>query len=789
MEKPFIGLLLNMFGCFVLHAQQTFMISGSVLDSKTQLPIDGVVVEMNGTYAVTDIEGNFNLKEIPQGNHTLKASSLGYNDYFEVMTIVNSNVVITILMEESTTSLKEVVVKGETPEQKAREIASVVHEISEEYLKTNRENSLMQTLKKLPGISAMSIGSGQSKPSIRGLGFNRVAVVQNGIKHEAQQWGSDHGLEIDQYDVGNIQIIKGPVSLLYGSDAIGGVLNIKPDEVPADDSSSGEVNLLAETNNDLLGVSTGVQARKGKWYYRGRLTFRDYADYKVPTNKIVYENYVFNLYDNNLRNTAGTEANASISAGYLGEDFRTETYVSNVNAKNGFFANAHGLEVRTSTIDYDAHARDVDLPYHKVNHFKVTNNTEFFRGNHILRVNLGFQNNVREEHSEPVAHGFMPAPNGTLDRRFVKNTVTLEVSKEMNKWKNHQLTIGINSEYQHNKIGGWGFLIPGYIRLTTGAFAYDKYEIQPDLFLHAGLRYDFGLIKTQAYYDWYPSEVSNKDGTISREYMQRAQAASLDFNNFSAAVGLSFLKERTTYKLNLGKSFRIPLANELASNGVNYHMYRYEKGNHTLDAEASYQLDTEMAYESRLFSFSVTPFVNYFAHYIYLNPTSEYYETQQIWEYSSSEVFRAGGEVSMGIEPLEQLRLDTSVEYVHSRQLNGPKKGFSLPFSPPLSTLVSATYSPKEFWFFGQPQVMADFRWMAQQDEIVPPENITNGYRVLNLAFQSDINLIRQDKPMKLRLKLNNVFNTKYFDHTSFYRMIDVPEPGRNLSLSITILL
>lgn len=789
MEKPCIVLLLNMFGCFVLHAQQAFMVSGSVHDTKTQLPISEAVVEVNGTYAITDIRGNFNLKEIPQGNYTLKASSLGYNDYFETLTIANGNVVMTIFMEESVTSLQEIVVRGKTPERKAREAASVMHEIPEEYLRKNRENSLMQTLSKLPGVNAMAIGSGQSKPSIRGLGFNRVAVVQNGIKHEAQQWGSDHGLEIDQYDVGNIQIIKGPISLLYGSDAIGGVLNIKANEVPLEGPLSGEVNLLAETNNALLGISTGVQARKGRWYYRGRLTFRDYADYKVPTDRVTYENYVFTLHNNTLRNTAGTEANASISAGYLGETFRTETYVSNVNAKNGFFANAHGLEVRTSTIDYDAHARDVDLPYHKVNHFKVINNTDLFGKNHVMRLNLGFQNNVREEHSEPVAHGFMPTPSGTLDRRFVKNTVTMEVSNEMNKWKNHTLTVGINTEYQHNQIGGWGFLIPEYARLTAGVFAYDKYEMQSDLFLHAGLRYDFGLVKTKAYYDWYPSEVRSKDGTVSSEYLQRAQAASLDFNNFSAAIGLSFLKEKTTYKLNMGKSFRIPLANELASNGVNYHMYRYEKGNRDLGAEESYQLDAEVAHESGGFSFSVTPFVNYFTHYIYLNPTSEYYETQQVWEYSSSEVFRTGGEISIGIKPMEQLRLDTSVEYVHSRQLNGPKKGFSLPFSPPLSTLVSASYSPKVFWIFSQSQITADFRWTAQQDDIVPPENVTKGYKVLNLAFRTKINLMAQDKPTELRLKLNNVFNTKYFDHTSFYRMIDVPEPGRNLSLSITILL
>src|SRR5690606_20941147 len=185
----------------------------------------------------------------------------------------------------------------------------------------------------------------------------------------------DHGLEIDQYGLEDIQIIKGPASLLYGSDAIAGVVDIQAPRVPALNSLSGEVNILGESNNDLLGVSAGVQARADKWFYRGRLTYRDYGDYKVPTDQINYENYIFELHENHLRNTAGDEANGSFSVGYVSDKIKTETFISNVNAENGFFANAHGLEVRTSKIDYDASNRDIDLPSHKVNHFKVSNTT------------------------------------------------------------------------------------------------------------------------------------------------------------------------------------------------------------------------------------------------------------------------------------------------------------------------------------------------------------------------------------------------------------------------------
>ncbi|WP_235817854.1 TonB-dependent receptor [Formosa haliotis] len=663
----------------------------------------------------------------------------------------------------------------------------VSFDVSEEFLEQNRENSLMQTLSKIPGVSTINIGSGQSKPVIRGLGFNRVAVVQNGVKHEAQQWGNDHGLEIDQYGIENIQIIKGPASLVYGSDAIAGVVDIKPNTIPLMHSFNGEVNLLAESNNDLFGVSAGIAGRKHHWFYRTRLTYRDYADYKVPTDKISYENYIFELHDNNLRNTAGQEANASVSIGYINDNIQSETTFSNVNAKNGFFANAHGLEVIVSDIDYDRSNRDIDLPYHTVNHIKITNNTSITHDNHTLMFDLGYQNNHREEHSEPVPHGYMPKPSNTLERDFNKNTYALNARDAFNINDTHDVVLGVNLEYQDNNIGGWGFLIPEYNRFTAGVFAFDTYEISPDFHVLAGARYDYGTVKTKAYYDWYTTPVTNTDGTISEVYTQRALDKTLDFGSFSASAGVSYIHKNTTYKLNIGKSFRMPLANELASDGVNYHMYRYEKGNLDLDPESSYQLDLDIDHSTKTFSIGISPFVNLFNNFIYLNPTSRYYETLQIYEYTQSKVFRIGGELRASTTLFENLQLDASAEYVYSRQTSGPKEGFSIPFSPPLSTLFSARYQFKNALFFMKPQLIAEYRITAKQDEIVPPEEVTEGYQLLNMSFLTALDVFKNNSPLEMRVKLNNVFNTKYFDHTSFYRLIDVPEAGRNISLSVTL--
>ena len=286
-------------------------------------------------------------------------------------------------------------------------------ELDRRYLRGNFAGSLMQSLRGVPGVKAMSIGSGQSKPAIRGLGFNRMIVSEDGIKHESQQWGDDHGLEIDQFAIDRIEIIKGPAALLYGSDAIGGVINLYSNYVPVK-PLEGNVSLFSRTNNASLGISAKLQGRNKKFFYKANMTWIDYADYKVPTDSIQYYSYYIKLKDRTLRNTAGRERDGSFTLGYLGYRFRTDLKVSDSYAKSGFFANAHGLEVRLSDIDYDASRRDIDLPYQTVNHLKIMSHSVYQAGNLVVEGNLAYQNNLRKELSEPVSHGYMPIPDTSV---------------------------------------------------------------------------------------------------------------------------------------------------------------------------------------------------------------------------------------------------------------------------------------------------------------------------------------------------------------------------------------
>ncbi len=214
-------------------------------------------------------------------------------------------------------SLQEVVVTDNYAETRKKEESLNIEIVNDDYLKQNLGGSLMTSLERLPGITTIDIGSGQSKPVIRGLGFNRVVVVENNIKHEAQQWGADHGLEIDQYAVDNVEVIKGPASLMYGSDAIGGVIDMKNRKLPAENSFGGTIDLSGKTNNDFLGTSISLYGRK-KWFFADvRATFLDYGDYKVPTDSVDIYSYRAALYKNHLRNTAGKEKDLHFSFGII----------------------------------------------------------------------------------------------------------------------------------------------------------------------------------------------------------------------------------------------------------------------------------------------------------------------------------------------------------------------------------------------------------------------------------------------------------------------------------------
>ncbi|WP_439487953.1 TonB-dependent receptor [Algoriphagus sp.] len=665
--------------------------------------------------------------------------------------------------------------------------------VKQGFIRENRGGSLMKSLERIPGISNIGIGSGASKPLIRGLGFNQVMVVENGIKHEGQQWGADHGLEIDQYAADQVMIIKGPASFKYGSDAIAGVVDIREKAPPSENGIGGTVDLGAKSNNDWLGGSVNIYTRKNRWFADGRITYASYGDFRVPTDSVFVYDFGVALSDHHVRNTAGKEFNFTGRVGYIGDNVRNIFSVSKVSSKSGFFANAHGLEPRqVDTGLHDRSNRDILLPYQEVDHTKYINKFSYAAGDNLLEVDLGYQRNDRKEWSQYVNHGFMPPvfPSempypSTLERAFDKEVFSLNVRDELFLDK-HMLSFGASAEYQDNAIGGWGFLIPEFKQFSYGLYAVEKYKVNPRLQLTGALRYDHSRIHVYEYQDWFPSVKDASQATES-DYLYRAVDFKRNFQSLVWSAGFNYVPGDISFKGNLGTSFRVPIAKELAANGVNYHYFRYERGNADLSPERSFQLDLGVELNKELVKLSISPFVNYFPNYIYLNPSFEhdylYGAGNQIFNYTQSEVFRYGGEISATYQLDTHWSFELLGEYVYSHQLSGDKKGFTLPFSPPPSGIVNVTYRPAFQRHFSSPYIALDYRLTARQNNIVPPEKVTPGYQLVNLRLGSELSVAGQK--VNVDLQIQNLFNTKYLNHTSFYRLIDLPEPGRNIALSL----
>lgn len=772
-----------MFLAFPIKAQ--YIIDGRVTDPENQV-LTGAVILLNegGQTKLSNSMGQFTFEDLEEGIYTLEVRFVGFTPYRMEFNLVGDTSLV-VSLTKAVKELEEVVVKDNFARARERTEPIAIEVVEENYLLSHRSGSLIQTLDRLPGIKSMGIGSSQSKPLIRGLGFQRVVVAENGIKHEGQQWGMDHGLEIDQFGASHVEVIRGPASILYGSDAIGGVINIRDLFIPKKLTLGGKIESGLQTNNDLYAISASLYGRKENLYAKLRFTLSDYADQKIPADSIAYYSRYFRLKDKRLRNTAGNERNLGITLGYDANKWKSSITLSSVTLKSGFFANAHGLEIRRSRIDYDRSFRDMDLPYQQVNHLKMLINStlELSRGQFI--IDAGWQRNYRKEFSEAIGHGYMPDPPDNLEREFIRDGLEIHSGWIYTNSSGSRIQAGLNLSARQNRIGGWGYIIPAYRSSDLGIYFINRWNAGRRTQITAALRYDMGKIDTEQYTDWFPTAIDQGNGDPSDVYIQRAPDLTREFGAFTGSLGLVNQKDNFVFKFNLGRSFRFPNAKELASEGINYHWYRYEIGDASLQPETAWQTDFEFRWNYPEWALQINPFAGYFPNFIFLSPGYEFREGMQVFRYQQNQIFRTGGEIHFHYSLTNRIEAGFMAEYTFARQITGDKKGFGIPFTPPLSTILNLKYLSKNRWRFSDTYFMLDLKMVASQKEIVPPEQFTPGFYIVNLGLNSDVRVFQD--PWSISLRIENLFNRSYLDHTSYYRIVGIPESGRFFSIRLRI--
>lgn len=685
--------------------------------------------------------------------------------------------------ETVTDTLKRVVISDSYRQSQQRRTAITSEVLEEDYLRRHLSGNVVQTLENIPGVQSMDIGSGFSKPMIRGLGFSRIAVSENGIKQEGQQWGADHGLEIDSYNIGSIEVLKGPASLLYGSDAMGGVIEIRKPDFPESKGLFGDISFALKSVNGSIGGSGLIGFSSGKWMVRGRFTEQHFGDLRVPADTVVYLTQLMPLYGRKMKNTAGYERDGSLYAAYRNGSYKGSLSFSNAYQKSGFFPGAHGVP-DVARLSDDGSSYNIELPYSWVDHLKVSTGHQYSWNNNILTADLGYQYNHREEWSAFHTHYSSQTPptvNPDRELAFMLHTGSASVRLRHFHSAVFEESIGTMGQMQFNSIGGYSFLLPEYSKYTGGVYWLGTWKPTAKLSVTGGVRYDYGHIKTREHDDPYLAEHLQQQGYTLLEVEQyRKVAAAVDrhFGDFSGSIGIVWNPcGEHLLKFNAGKSFRLPGANELAINGVHHGTFRHEQGDPLLDSEKGWQVDAMVDLKWDSFEFELSSFFSYYSNYIFLDPTGKWSalpHAGQIYRYKGASSLFYGSELEIHVHLLRNLEYRFSGEYVHTYNTQSHT---ALSFSPPASMRNILVWK-ENFW-----GLEAEIHTIAAQNRVAHNEDKTPGATLVHLSSH----VIIPRTGIELSLSARNLLNTKYYNHLSFYRKVLIPEPGRNVILSVRI--
>lgn len=343
-------------------------------------------------------------------------------------------------------------------------------------------------------------------------------------------------------------------------------------------------------------------------------------------------------------------------------------------------------------------------------------------------------------------------------------------------------------------MSGFNFLLPEYSRFNQGIYATHSYQVSKNINLNAGARLDLSKIEIEGFYDnnLYEYLVRNgSDEATANSYATRSTAITRDFANFNLMVGALFnFHENWDFSVNTGTSFRLPTAIELGANGIHHGSFRHERGDPNLDAEKGYVLDTKLSYRKNAFNASVSPYFYYFENYIFLNPSGQFSilpHAGQIYQFTQSEALLTGIEFDFNTVFAEKWHTQLTFEYLYNRQVtNDRSRNFPLPFTPPVNGFFEVGYDFLENSnTFKETEIFANSAFAFEQDRIAQNEQITPGYQIFGGGLRTDLKI--GNFKATVNLQATNIFNTKYFNHTNFYRALEIPEMGRNVQLMLKI--
>ena len=652
--------------------------------------------------------------------------------------------------------LSEVTVQGIAGVQRLKDAASPFMVVSPKQLHATIGTNIVDAVGHLPGLSQISTGTGISKPVIRGLGYNRVVVVDQGIRQEGQQWGDEHGLEVDEEGVHSVEVLKGPASLMYGSDAIAGVMILHPEHPLEEGTMQVKVGSQYQTNNGLYDYRVGFAGNIDGWLWNWH--FLDKAAH-------CYKNKVDGYVPGSFFKERDVQGMLGINRNWGHSWLR----FSRVNFTPGI------TEGEMVGEDFDGHSYSITSPYQKVLHTKAVSDNAWYFGNGTLKAIIGYQQNYRREFEEE--------EEAELAMRL--HTVNYDIKYLHTLPHDWKLATGIGGMWQKNINQGEEYLIPDHHLFDIGFFATAEWQLNKWHF-SGGARVDNRHLNTSS---------------LTEGDKLRFEALSKNFTGVTGSLGAVWnVTDHLNLRLNAARGFRAPTVSELSSNGVHEGSIQYELGNSALKPEKSTQLDLGLDYTSHYVNLQASLFTNWIDDYIFLARLPYETDGYRTYQYRQGDARLMGGEISLDIHPINPLHIENAFSYVRGVQLHQPKEAKNLPMMPAPKLTSDIRYEfpdfakrhcRRTFLAFGMEYNLRQNKFYAVDNT----ETATHSYALLNLSAGMDLHIFGHNC-IELTVSCQNLLDKSYQPHLSRLKYVDTNSPtgrqgisamGRNFCFKVNV--
>ncbi|MBO7590214.1 MAG: TonB-dependent receptor [Prevotella sp.] len=676
--------------------------------------------------------------------------------------------------------LNELTVTGVTGDTKLKHATAPVSIVSPKVLQATASTNIIDAIAHQPGVSQLTTGGSISKPIIRGLGYNRVVVMSEGVRQEGQQWGDEHGVEVDGNSVNSIEILKGPASLMYGSDAMAGVVILHQQPTLAEGEMKANVSSEYQTNNGLFGYHLQVAGNQ-----KGFVWDAGWSQKMAHAYKNKYDGYV---PGSQFREQAGRLMLGVNKA--WGHSRLTGTFYHLTPSIIEGERDSETGELVNSSEKPTSYSKS--LPFQQVKHYKLVWDNSLNISSGYLKAIIGYQQNRRQEYEES-------ADDYSL--YFKLHTLTYDLRYISNEWNGWKLSTGIGGMYQKSGNEGEEYLIPDYRLFDFGLYATATKTLSDRWTLNGGVRYD------HRYLHGYE---------LMEDGEQRFMDFSRHFNGVTGSIGAVFnVNDNLNVKLNVARGFRTPNMSELASNGVHEGSIRYELGNQQLKAEYSLQADLGVDFTSRYVSAQLALFANRIDNYIFTHRLAEEIEEGYLtYAYTQGDARLLGFEVGVDFHPVHSVHFSNTFSYVDAQLMHADADTKYLPFTPApkwsselkweLSHHSHPTVSHHHTTDAAHRSLLNNLYVAVGLDCYLKQTHIyradateteTPGYALLSLSAGTDIQL-HGNKIAELYVTADNLLDKAYQNHLSRLKYADlntvtgrsgVYNMGRNITFKVVV--